>query len=398
MNDAEKCFLSYWLQELPTVDSHYCRNTPSYQNKKFLYPGTTIAQLQRDYTKAAEDNGTRALSIATFTEVFHEQSYSVFIPRKDRCDVCESFKHGNITQEVYDAHTALKNEARDEKSSDKESSSTKRSVWTMDLQAVLLCPNTKASSMYYKTKLQLHNFTLFDLRSKDGYCYIWNESEGDLSSEVFAYLQYQHFASIICNNPGLEEIVIWSDGCGYQNRNTNVANVYSALSQQYGITITQKFLVAGHTQMECDSMHSTIERKLVTDIFTERDYVILLQSARLRPSPYHVKQIKHSDFMKMHGSYFSSIRPGKKTGDPTVHDLRALMYKSNGEVQYKLSFSKETAWQNLPHRVQVLKEVKWLPMFDAALPIKARKYKDLQSMKHIIPAECHPFFDLLPYE
>lgn len=71
-------------------------------------------------------------------------------------------------------------------------------------------------------------------------------------------------------------------------------------------------------------MHSTIERKIVADIFTPRDYVVVLQTARIRSSPYYVKVLKHSEFLKLNGSYFFSIRPGKKVGDPTVHDLRVF--------------------------------------------------------------------------
>ena len=124
------------------------------------------------------------------------------------------------------------------------------------MQAVLLCPRTKASSLYYKTKLQVHNFTLFNLNTKEGYCYLWNETEGDLSSEVFAHLQFRHFERVIKDNPDLKEIVVWSDGCGYQNPNVRVANAYSELSRQHGVVITQKYLVGGHTQMECNSMHT----------------------------------------------------------------------------------------------------------------------------------------------
>lgn len=39
----ERDFLMDWLKDLPTVDSHYCRSTESYKDKKFLLPGTTIA-------------------------------------------------------------------------------------------------------------------------------------------------------------------------------------------------------------------------------------------------------------------------------------------------------------------------------------------------------------------
>lgn len=110
--------------------------------------------------------------------------------------------------------------------------------------------------------------------------------------------------------------------------------------QSSGALITQKYLVAGHTQMECDSMYSAIERKIVTDVFTPRDYVIILQTPRIRPSPYHVKLLKHGEFQKMNGSYFTSIRPGKKPGDPTVHQLQALQFSSVGKVHFKLSFGK----------------------------------------------------------
>ena len=40
----EKEFLINWLKGFPTVESHCCRNIPSYQNKKLFYPGTTQAQ------------------------------------------------------------------------------------------------------------------------------------------------------------------------------------------------------------------------------------------------------------------------------------------------------------------------------------------------------------------
>lgn len=226
---------------------------------------------------------------------------------------------------------------------------------------------------------------------------IWTETEGSLSSEVFAYLQHSHFDKVIAANPEIEELVIWSDGCGYQNRNVTTANAYSHLSQKHGVNILQKYLVAGHTQMECDSMHSTIERKMVNDIFTPRDYVVIMECARIRPSPYHVKEVSHSEMHKLNGSYFTSIRPGKKAGDPTVHDLRGLEYQSNGHVRYRLSFSEDSSWEMLPQRINTPNELDWIRIFQAPQPITLRKFNDLQSMKNVMPAACHAFIDNLPY-
>jgi len=39
-------------------------------------------------------------------------------------------------------------------------------VYTMDLEAVMLRPLLKASALYYKTKLAVHNFTVFSLANK----------------------------------------------------------------------------------------------------------------------------------------------------------------------------------------------------------------------------------------
>ena len=189
--------------------------------------------------------------------------------------------------------------------------------------------------------------------------------------------------------------MIWSDGCGYQNRSISITNAHSAFARKYGINIIQKYLVAGHTQMECDSIHSTMEQKMVNDVFTEWDYAVLIQYARIKPSPYIVKQMKHQDFMKMDNTHFTSIRPGKKTGDPVVHDLLVLMYQSDGRVKYKLSFNITQPGRTC--RIGFKTEIKWIPLFPSRLPIKMRKFNDLQSMKAVMPADCYNFFHSLPH-
>jgi len=54
---------------------------------------------------------------------------------------------------------------------------------------------------------------------------------------------------------------MFSDTCGGQNRNQNIAAVllYAVQSIDHINVIEQKFLEKGHTYMECDSMHSAIE-------------------------------------------------------------------------------------------------------------------------------------------
>ena len=56
----------------------------------------------------------------------------------------------------------------------------------IDLQKVPLSPSLQASACYYKSKsICSHNYTIYDKKSKEATYYVWNESEGDLSSNTF---------------------------------------------------------------------------------------------------------------------------------------------------------------------------------------------------------------------
>lgn len=81
-----------------------------------------------------------------------------------------------------------KTEARNEKQMDKESNNL---VYTVDVQAVLLCPLSNVSANYFCRKLITHNYTIFDLKTHDGFCYLWNEAEGGVTAD--------NFASLLCN-------------------------------------------------------------------------------------------------------------------------------------------------------------------------------------------------------
>lgn len=164
---------------------------------------------------------------------------------------------------------------------------------------------------------------------------------------------------------------------------------------KHDITIEQKFLVAGHTQMECDSMHSCIERRIRKDIYTPRDYIF--ETARLNPSPYKVTQLYHNNFMKLSGAYVTTIRPGRKPGDPTVDDFRALQYLVDGTICYKLAF--ESDWEGLPQRVTIPREpFLWVPLFPTQLPLTLRIFQDLQSMKLVLPRVVHDYYNSLPHQ
>ena len=99
-----------------------------------------------------------------------------------------------------------------------------------------------------------------------------------------------------------------------------------AISKQ--INIEQKYLEAGHTQMEADSMHACIEKKLKNKVINVpvENYGVC-RSARKKPEPYAVSYLTHSFFKSFDSIKLNkSIRPGKMKGDPKVLFYRILTY------------------------------------------------------------------------
>ena len=80
-------FTENFIEEIPTVPSHYCRSAESYANKNFFEPDTTEEGLHREYQRRAREADHRELSVASFSKKLRELNYSVFKPKKDQCNL-----------------------------------------------------------------------------------------------------------------------------------------------------------------------------------------------------------------------------------------------------------------------------------------------------------------------
>ena len=67
-----------------------------------------------------------------------------------------------------------------------------------------------AFDLHYKNKLGCHNFTIFDLGTKDITCYFWHEAGGDLRANAFASYLTDYLENL---EDGIKEVVMFSDGC-----------------------------------------------------------------------------------------------------------------------------------------------------------------------------------------
>ncbi|KAK0059173.1 hypothetical protein Bpfe_011249 [Biomphalaria pfeifferi] len=121
-----------------------------------------------------------------FDKIFHSLDLSFNNPRKDQCDTCVAYKQGSVDSVSFQEHIEMKDRARHFKALDKELAAENDTlkVVTMDMQQLLLCPKSNASAVHYKRKLSVHNFTLYDLKSKDVFCYLWHEANPERKWET----------------------------------------------------------------------------------------------------------------------------------------------------------------------------------------------------------------------
>ncbi|CAB3249531.1 unnamed protein product [Arctia plantaginis] len=178
-----------------------------------------------------------------------------------------------------------------------------------------------------------------------------------------------------------------------------MANALLNMSVEHNVSITQKYLDHSHTQMECDSVHATIERKLKNrEIHVPSDFISVTKEARKKPTPYEAIHVDHSfvkDYSDKSTWRYSSIRPGRKDGDPVVVDIRALSYNPAGTIAYKINFDDD--WTDLPIRPKTLRSINYSNLHSAPIPIASTKFNHLQQLKDVLPRDCHLFYDNLPH-
>ena len=93
---------------------------------------------------------------------------------------------------------------------------------SIDVQAVQLVPDIQAGMVYFKQKLACHNYTIYNLKDDKVVCYVWHEGEGGMDGNCFASCLTDYLKEELDGEE--KEIIIFSDGCGAQNRNVTLAN------------------------------------------------------------------------------------------------------------------------------------------------------------------------------
>ena len=413
-------FVKKHVESFPTMESHYKRKS---SKKAYLSHELNIKRMWDLYTKECERKHTPAVSLAMYRKIFCENyNISFYKPKKDQCSLCTLFERrrqaGTIDdslQHEYDEHQKQKERAREEKTKDKERSKTDKGIYvaTFDLQAVLTTPCSLVSELYYSRKLCCYNLTIYSLGDRQVVCHVWDETQCKRGSCEIATCLMKNTLSV-CKIGTVKEIVYFSDSCGGQNRNQYVtASLLYTLSQCSNLkAICHKFLVSGHSQMECDSVHSTIERaKKITPVYVPSQWCTLISLAR-KSQPYLAVPMKYNhvvdfkDFVKKHCPNLRISTMGEKINWLQVKWIQ-VRKESPKSVFVNYSFDPQNFQEINVERTTRKKGrlFKWPESekdltlcYDTKLPISMQKKNDLVALcsKEIIPEEFHSYYESLP--
>ncbi|CAG9825651.1 unnamed protein product [Phaedon cochleariae] len=308
----ERIAIRVFIDQYPRHESHYSRRDNS--NKIFLPSHLTIRQMHIEYKEERTKMGLlKSASYDVFRNVFNQTGYRFKQPYIDTCRKCDEFKalkksatteagKENLNQ-LHNEHIMEANEAYESKRKDKESAKedNSRRVLVFDLQQVLPAPYLSTNIVYYKRVLSVYNLTVRDYCSTESsICFMWHEVIGGRGSDQIASCIFKKIMDL---PDTVQHVTTYSDTCGGQNRNVNMAAMFQyALQKKLTIEfVDQKFLLPGHTRLECDSDHARIERskKQISDdfkIMVPRDWCQFIRSLRGK-SKFSVIDMTQDDFL-----------------------------------------------------------------------------------------------------
>nr|CAH7758215.1 unnamed protein product [Callosobruchus chinensis] len=334
-------------------------------------------------------------------------------PKKDQCSVCNVFKASQNKESLrvdYENHKRREKESLLMKEKDKtqatENHGTEFRAITFDLQAILPIPFAGDSQVYYKSHLNVYNFTIYDSSTKDGISYIWDETHGSKGSSEVGTCLFKYLQSLPAT---VEHIATFSDTCGGQNRNkfVSAAMLYSVNKLPNLKTIDLKFMESGHSYLEADSMHATIERARRHKKFTIH---VNVSASRLKPRPYLVHHLKYQDFFDLQQLVDCIVHnttlncDGEKVSWIRIKWLRFEKCHPN-IIQYKYDLSADffhkidvTSSKRRSGRKRGWDSLDLKQKYNNRLPISDKKKDDLLYLlnKETIPTDYADFINNLP--
>lgn len=404
-----------FINAIPRVESHYLRAQTS---REYIQCDKSLADLCRDYKDKCTEQNLPFASASTFNRIFNKEfNISFHIPKKDQCDICETFKNANEDQkqsiiESYEKHLKEKELSRREKEKDKRAKIDSTIVAVYDLQAVMPIPKGQVSLFYYKSRINCYNFTVSDLYAKNVECFFWDETEGKRGANEIGSCILNYIELSIQANPGKElDFIFYSDNCCGQQKNKYLLTAYAYAVQKMNVnSITHKFLIRGHSQNEGDNVHSVIEKQVRRfiksgPVYVPAQYITLIQAAKKTGKPYKVTEMSHEKFYNLkllQEEWGNNFNVNEDRNQVKWHDVKVFRL----EKEHPLCFFYKNSYEDEDYQKVFVRNIRRIGNqtllfshgltreYTSKIPLTQNKKRDIKELldKNIIPRNYRETF------
>ncbi|EDS33537.1 conserved hypothetical protein [Culex quinquefasciatus] len=190
------------------------------------------------------------------------------------------------------------------------------------------------------------------------------------------------------------EVICYSDRCFGQNCNIVICSTFMALIDSYrrqgrNIVITHNFMLSGHSHIECDCIHSAIERakkKTSANIETPRDWEIFISTIR-RKEPFIVRSMAQSDILNLKNLDTFYKKPPRDNNNNKIRFSKIMTFKystTQDNVQFKYDLRDEV-WEEMRLKISSSGPVVLPgPVTLEPLPLPEAKLNDLKKLLKFI--------------
>ncbi|KAL4719252.1 hypothetical protein ACJJTC_018955 [Scirpophaga incertulas] len=408
-NEMKQSVIDHVNSFIP-VESHYVRKR---SNKKYLDSSLSFSKIFKLYAEWCSQNNynDKVKTIRQYRDTVNtNMKIGFYLPKKDQCDLCHQFKNTSCpTDEQKENFTKHQNEKEFSRKLKLESkmlaiSNNKVACIVFDFQKVLSAPHGNISIYYYRRKLNVYNFTIFELASKEAFCYMWDEQIAKRGANEVASCLYDFFSKLV--SKGISEVNLWSDNCGGQNRNRIVYYMYLLAANIFKIKICHRFLEKGYTQNEGDSVHALIEKTARgREIYSPDEWYSLVRWAKVNDKPYNVIEVNQDMIFDFKTQTFTYKKWTKNVNQEKVlwNKVKEIVANpgNDGLLEYKYSLGDVEGTKIQCYKRCNTRLTRSEPFPDKSykslLKINKLKYKDLKYYcdNNIIPEKYHIFYENL---